>query len=404
MWPLRPARPILLAFHRYLGLVLAPLLIVLGLTGSISVFRVELDRMLNPDLFTTTHGDSHLAPSDLIRTIETRHPGQSLILLDYRPARFETIHAYLSPLRDHAGHPLWDEIFVDPSDGHEMGGRLSEGCCLGRRALMPFIYRLHYSLVAGQTGLWIVGITALIWSLDCLNGLLLTLPPALAPWRRQFWPGWKKSWLVASPRNALRLFFDLHRAAGLWLWLLFLGMAVSGVALALGPQLFQPAVSALFPLAPPQAEIALPGGPHALTLEQAESRAHEWVVTHGWSARPAALMLTHAPDTALFYLFSDSDRFPAGFGSPLVTVDLQTGATKQAVMAPQGRLGDMILQIQDPFHSGRIAGLPGRILVCLSGVATALLAATGVLIWLGKRRARSRSPAQGNRRKQDLDR
>ncbi|WP_122048882.1 PepSY domain-containing protein [Asaia bogorensis] len=402
LWPLRPTRATLLVLHRYLGLALAPLLVVLGLTGSVSVFRVELDGLLNPDLFTTRHLDNHLPPSSLIKAIETRHPGQSLILLDYRPARFETIHAYLSPREDAPGKPVWDEIFIDPSDGHELGGRLSEGCCLGRRALLPFIYRLHYSLAIGQTGLWIVGLAALIWSLDCLNGLLLTLPPAIAPWRRRFWHGWRKSWMIAAPRNALRLLFDLHRAAGLWLWLLFLGMAISGVALALGPQIFQPVVRTIFPLAPPQPEIPLPGGPRILTIEQAESRAHDWVTTHGWQARPAALMLTHAPDTVMFYLFSETDRFPAGFGSPLVTVDLQSGATKLASMPPHGRLGDMILQIQDPFHSGRIAGLPGRILVCLSGIVTAILAMTGVLIWSGKRRARAQSAAQDVRQKRVL--
>ncbi|MCO6158680.1 PepSY-associated TM helix domain-containing protein [Asaia lannensis] len=398
LWPLRPGRKTLLSLHRYIGLVLAPLLVIIGLTGSISVFRVELDRALNPDLFTTRHHDNHLTLSDLVARLERQHPDQSVVALEYRPTSHDTVHAYLTPFHNRAGSALPDEIFLDPSDGHELGGRLSEGCCLGRRALLPFIYRVHYSLAAGQTGLWILGIAALIWSLDCLNGLILTLPPVTPPWRRAFWPGWKTSWQISRPRNALRLFFDLHRALGLWLWLILLGMAISGVALALGPQLFQPVIRHVFPMAAPPPILPLPGGPHRLTLEDAESRAYALVSTRGITARPAALILTHRPDTALFYLFSETGQFPAGFGSPLVTIDLETGGATQTIVPPQGHLGDIILQIQDPFHSGRLAGLAGRILVCASGIVTALLSITGILIWQRKRQAHRRAMLKAERR------
>ncbi|GBQ86616.1 putative iron-regulated membrane protein [Asaia krungthepensis NRIC 0535] len=378
----------MLLLHRYVGLVLAPLLVVIGLTGSISVFRVELDRMINPDFFVTAHESAALPLGRIVETIRSRHPGQTLIAVDYRPAPHGTIHAYLSPATDKAGRTLPDEFFLDPSDAKELGSRVAEGCCLARRVLIPFIYRVHYSLAAGPTGLWIVGITALVWSLDCLNGILLTLPPVTPPWRRGFWPGWKKAWLIARPRSASRLFFDIHRAFGLWLWILLLGMAVSGVALSLGPQIFQPVVRTFFPMAAPVPPVPSPNGAHRLSLDEAESRAYGFVVAHGVTARPAALLLGTAPESAMFYLFSDDDSFPAGFGSPMITVDRETGAIIQSEFPPHGRLGDMILQFQDPFHSGRLAGLAGRILVCFSGVVTSLLSITGILIWQRKRRAR----------------
>jgi uncharacterized iron-regulated membrane protein len=39
-------------------------------------------------------------------------------------------------------------------------------------------------------------------------------------------------------------------------------------------------------------------------------------------------------------------------------------------------------------HSGRIFGLPGRILISAMGLGVAMLSVTGVVIWLRKRRAR----------------
>jgi uncharacterized iron-regulated membrane protein len=45
------------------------------------------------------------------------------------------------------------------------------------------------------------------------------------------------------------------------------------------------------------------------------------------------------------------------------------------------------MNLQLPLHSGNIVGLGGRILISLSGLVTAMLSITGVVIWLRKRRA-----------------
>ena len=56
----------------------------------------------------------------------------------------------------------------------------------------------------------------------------------------------------------------------------------------------------------------------------------------------------------------------------------------------QGTAADVFVQLQFPVHSGRILGLPGRILISLMGLAVAVLSATGVYIWWKKRRGRRR--------------
>ena len=53
-----------------------------------------------------------------------------------------------------------------------------------------------------------------------------------------------------------------------------------------------------------------------------------------------------------------------------------------------GSVADIFLQAQFPLHSGRILGLPGRILISLLGVVVAMLSVTGVYIWWKKHRAR----------------
>lgn len=53
-----------------------------------------------------------------------------------------------------------------------------------------------------------------------------------------------------------------------------------------------------------------------------------------------------------------------------------------------GTAADIFVQAQFPLRSGRILGLPGRILVSVMGIAVAALSVTGVVIWYRKRRAR----------------
>jgi len=53
-----------------------------------------------------------------------------------------------------------------------------------------------------------------------------------------------------------------------------------------------------------------------------------------------------------------------------------------------GTAADVFTQLQFPLHSGRILGLPGRILMSVMGLVVAMLSVTGIIIWARKRRAR----------------
>ena len=60
----------------------------------------------------------------------------------------------------------------------------------------------------------------------------------------------------------------------------------------------------------------------------------------------------------------------------------------------KGTAADIFVQAQFPLHSGRILGLPGRILISAMGLIVATLSVTGVIIWLRKRSARLRSTSR----------
>jgi uncharacterized iron-regulated membrane protein len=54
-----------------------------------------------------------------------------------------------------------------------------------------------------------------------------------------------------------------------------------------------------------------------------------------------------------------------------------------------------VLEWQEPLHTGQAFGLPGRIVVSLTGLAASLGIATGLLSWL-RRPARRRTRPTGS--------
>jgi uncharacterized iron-regulated membrane protein len=75
----------------------------------------------------------------------------------------------------------------------------------------------------------------------------------------------------------------------------------------------------------------------------------------------------------------------------IVSVDQYSGAILD-VRAPDTRrsAGETFLDWQWPLHSGQAFGMPGRLLVCASGLACPVIYATGFLMWWRRRRRRER--------------
>ncbi|GCE88931.1 hypothetical protein MSKU15_0532 [Komagataeibacter diospyri] len=390
---LKTLRPVLVRLHRYVGLLLSGVLFIAGLSGSISVFRGEIDAALNPDLFRATTTDRPLPLSAVLSRVQAQRPAARVTAVLYRPPAGRAVEVYAAEAAPGAAEPVENQMFLDPVTGRIQGMRPSEGCCINRRALMSFIYRIHYSLDLGRIGLWIMGLSAVLWSIDCVVGLILTFPLHQPVWRAGFWRRWGKTWTISPARSSIRIVFDLHRAVSLWLWVVLLGIAISGVALALEDQVFNPVVRAILPVAPPVTDG--PSPPRPVTVAQAERLAADFVHAHGRAEKPAAVLLDPDGGTALFYLFSNDGTEPAGLGSPMVTIDLATGQVTDGTIPGQGRLGDLVMQVQPQWHSGEIAGLAGRIVICLSGIVVCMLTVTGVMIWWRKRRAHGARPARG---------
>jgi uncharacterized iron-regulated membrane protein len=225
-------RRVLLLTHRYVGLVLVPFLILLGLTGSIITYDAELEKAISPQLFASSRpGDSPLDLAVLAQRAEALAPEARLAYIIRRSDQALAVMKPRAGASGSAAHIHLDQIFLDPFTGTELGRRREGDLSQGLINLIPFIYRLHREFAAGPTGVLIVGVISLVWTVDCFLALYLTLPLT----RVRFWRRWSRSWRVRRSDNPFRLNFDLHRAGSLWSWPLLVVFAWSGVMMDLTP-------------------------------------------------------------------------------------------------------------------------------------------------------------------------
>src|SRR5690554_372525 len=73
---MKNARRIWLSIHLYLGLSIGALLVLLGLTGSILVFYLEIDQLLHPQLQPTTVPYELPSQQAILDALQQAHPSR----------------------------------------------------------------------------------------------------------------------------------------------------------------------------------------------------------------------------------------------------------------------------------------------------------------------------------------
>lgn len=384
--PVKPfsLRPALVWAHRILGLSTALFLVVAGLTGSVLAFHHELDEWLNPSAYRATAVGTPLSPDALARAVEARHPDGRVWYMALAQAGHPADVAAMGPIDPATGEAMdipADSFQVDPVSGEVLAARLWGACCFSALKVMPFLYEFHHNLsLPGVYGVLFMGVVALLWLVDGFVGFALTLPrgrPFLAKWRPAF---------TIKGGSAFRLNLDWHRAAGLWLFVVLIALALSSVAMNLRQEVVEPVVGLFSKLTPtpfsgaPLAPLRERTLPFDTVLEAGlkEARARGW--------QDPASEIFYSPHYGVFGVaFGDHD-------DPLDTrwlyFDGATGAFRSANLPGVGSAGDVFLQLQFPIHSGRVFGLAGRIIIAVMGVVIAGLAITGVAVWWMKRKGR----------------
>lgn len=362
-----------LAVHLYLGLGFGLLLALIGLTGSLLVFYMEIDAWLNPELMiapTTSKPLSYQALWDALQATEPNrshawrleipdHPQTAVTARYYKPE--ETAHHGFAPLL----------VSLNPYTAEVIHKRF------WGQYLMTWLFDLHYTLLLDQTGKIVMAIVGLLLLISLLTGVYL------------WWPSQKQlrsAFTIKRNSSPQRYIYDVHKTSGVYSAVVVVVVTLTGIALEV-PQYVNPVIdyfSSVDKVMPKPVSTVMASS-NRLTVDQAVATAQQlfpqarlcWIETPDNETGAFRINLRQA--------FEPSQRFP----KTNVWIDQYNGQILHVSNPYQKTAGTKLITWLHPLHNGEAFGMAGRIAVFISGLVLPLLWVTGLIRWSHKRKSKA---------------
>lgn len=345
--------------HLWLGLVLALYLILIGLTGSILVFRSELEALTGVNPWRNVQAPEPVASiTNVIEGLEINYPGARILSVS-TPSQAEPV--FLATIQAHHRRVT---VECDAASGRVLGELRR------KKSWLTFVQDLHITLLAGPKGRAINGIGGALLLLLNATGMVIWWP-GIRVWRRAFTVDWRRRWR--------RINFDIHSAVGLWTLAIVSFWALSGVYFGWSRQVFTLVnrVSPIISAKPPVVHL----GPvtNQATLDLSAIVARAYTLDPGTSLEGVAFPYSKRAPLEIFM------RRGKGIGREYMDTlyfNPWDGTYIQAWRyGVNESLGDWFIWSQVPLHYGTYWGLGVKILWASLGLSIPLLTVTGAILY-----------------------
>ncbi|PPD39214.1 MAG: peptidase [Methylobacter sp.] len=362
-------RALWLKVHLYIALLGGFFFALIGLTGSLNVYRAELDTLLNPKLVIDNPQGQHQSLDKIVAAVKAAHPdrhGSWTLELPQSPNEMltawfekpqETYFDYYAPLM----------VSVNPYTAEVVDSRF-----WGSTA-MTWLLDVHTQLKLDQFGWQSVGVLGGLMMVSIVTGLILWWPVA----------GFRQAFALRLNKGMMRLLMDLHR----WLGLLSAGallvLAFTGMQLSY-PQILESLTGAEDMghgnNGKPVLSTARPNN-RPVRLEEAEFMAR------GPFPRATLRRVTTPVGENGTYRINLRQSGEANQKHPftMVWIDRWSGQIKSVRDPSLFSSGERLMTWMWPLHTGEALGGIGRFAWFIAGLCPAYFYASGLLYWLHKR-------------------
>ena len=359
-----------LNIHVYVGLAAGFFFALLGLTGSLSMYRQALDEVLNPQLVIENPQGKPQNLDKIFANIRLAHPSrhgewelempksQDEMITAWYDNPHETFGEYYAPLMVSV-NPYTAEVVASRFWGHTFS---------------TWMYNLHTQLLMGTFGARTVGIFGLGLIASCLSGLYLWWPRNLASLRSLLG--------IQHRQGILRFAHDLHKLIGAFSFPLLLLLAFTGFHLAV-PAFLETIVDAPDmrhgEVGQTIRSTAVPNQ-HPVSLEEAVTIARG-LFPHAEIRRVA----TPAGEDGSFRVnLRRPEDINIRHPLTMVWIDRWSGQIREVRNPNKFSLGQKFISTLWPLHTGESFSLIGRLLWFIIGLTPSWLFISGLLQWLVK--------------------
>jgi uncharacterized iron-regulated membrane protein len=383
----------LLQVHSILGLALALVLTLIGMTGATMSFEDEIGASLNAGIMRVeARSTPMLTPDGLIARLQAAHDfGKvSAVTMASDPSAAVRIR-----FARNEGGSRPSSVYIDPYDARVLGSPRGE-------EFFATVRKLHRWLLlpgdANGYGRQLTGVVAIGLIVMLISGIVLRWP------RRA---GSVKIWL--KPNLALRgrgFHWSLHSVVGTWVLVIYLVMALTGlwysfdwykngaIWLLSRPSVvaapMQPKMQPKSPRGTGTGTGAAEGGP--LALDRAWS-----AFLHEQGSRFATAQLTLPAAGTVVRIRSWARDASHDGARDEFRIDAVTGRLVSSEIYADKSVGERILASVLDIHRGSIFGWPGQLLFMVAAALMPLFMVTGLMLYLSRRKHRRMSgPAVGS--------
>lgn len=203
--------------HLWTGLALGLYVVAISLSGSALVFRNDLYDVFTATPVIVSPIGARLDPKELRDRALDAHPGYEISRVwENENNRDQAVEVtlYRNGSQTHR--------LIDPYTGRDLGHAIPMGI-----RILSWLDDLHVNLVSGETGRLVNAAIAALWILLGISGAFV------------WWPGvreWKRGLTIRRNVSWRRFNWDLHSAAGIWMFVFILLWGITGVHVAIpGP-------------------------------------------------------------------------------------------------------------------------------------------------------------------------
>ncbi len=341
--------------HKWIGLLLALLIIPVSLTGSALVWHDWLDETLNPGRYAVS-GPASLSPDAYAASARRAlEPGERLASLRYPDGEGPIVATAAQPPRGE-GRPLRTSLWLDPATGRVLDRASSN------EGVVRVLHVLHGSLMVPGLGRQIVGWIGVFMFVSCLTGLWLWWP-ITGSLRRGF------RWRRQNSTSA-----NLHHQMGFWILVPLAMLSFTGAWISF-PQVF-----GRFEASQPKA-----GGP---TADRARAMRAQPLETTAMSAAGAVSRAGSAADGPLVSVQWPTDQSPEwkiGFAREGGAAEVEVADAGGEVTPPSPPRPETRARLMRRWHDGTGMGPVWQTIIFIGGIVPAALAITGIIMWLRSR-------------------